>query len=87
MEPSDQLKKTIESRYPCAAWHVGSAAVRSKDHQHFQVEIFRLVGHPETHRCYAWSWEREGAIRIETVLEIPPILSPESAVHAALEMK
>jgi hypothetical protein len=42
------------------------------------LEVFDLTGHPKAKRCYAWSYgEPEEII---TILELPPVDSPESAV-------
>jgi len=56
------------------------------------VEIFRLHGHPEAKRCYAWSTysgEPGDEIHYVAVLELPPVDSPHAAVRAAImaEMK
>jgi len=51
------------------------------------VESFALTGHSKAKRCYAWSHRQgEGGkdSRVVTVLEIPPVESPETAVRAAI---
>jgi hypothetical protein len=52
-----------------------------------KVEVFDLTGHPKAQRCYAWS-HREGpneqGERFVTVLEIPPVINPQSAVKVAI---
>jgi hypothetical protein len=49
------------------------------------VEVFALLGHDEALRCYAWGRQRdEGGWEITTVLAIPPVLSAETAVKAAI---
>ena len=46
------------------------------------VEVFELVGHPKAKRCYGWSYgEPEQFI---TILELPPVDSPESAVKVGV---
>lgn len=51
------------------------------------VEVFDLNGHPKTSRAYAWS-HRQGANdegeRFVTVLEVPPVNSPITAVRASI---
>jgi len=51
------------------------------------VEVFDLTGHPKAKRCHAWS-HREGpndqGERFVTVLELPPVDSPQSAVKVAI---
>jgi len=52
-----------------------------------EVEVFDLHGHPQAKRAYAWS-HREGqndqGERFVTVLEIPPVVSPITAVRASI---
>jgi hypothetical protein len=51
------------------------------------VEVFRLRGHPRTHKVYAWSHETddpEQPRRHVTVLHIPPAISPRTAVQVAI---
>jgi hypothetical protein len=52
-----------------------------------EVEVFDLTGHPKAKRAYAWS-HKEGpndeGERFVTVLEIPPVVSPITAVRASI---
>jgi hypothetical protein len=49
------------------------------------VEVFDLHGHPETHRVYAWSHKTDSdEDRHVTVLHIPPVVDPVTAVRAAI---
>lgn len=50
------------------------------------VEVFDLIGHPKTHRVYAWSHETDkpGKPKHVTVLHVPPVVSPQTAVKAAI---
>jgi hypothetical protein len=51
------------------------------------VEAFDLIGHPKAKRCYAWSHlegDRDERTRYVAVLEIPPVVSPETAVRASI---
>lgn len=51
------------------------------------VEVFDLIGHPKAKRAYAWSHKAgkdDSDERFVAVLEIPPIVSPETAVMAAI---
>ena len=49
--------------------------------------MFDLMGHPKAKRAYGWS-HREGANddgeRFVAVLEIPPVISPITAVRASI---
>jgi hypothetical protein len=81
----ESLKDTIELNYHCRAEHVASAAVieMSGGEQIWQgmVDVFEVACHLPVKRCYAWS---QGAGPAITVLELPPVRSAGTAVHAAL---
>jgi hypothetical protein len=51
------------------------------------VQVFELADHPTATRAYAWSFEVVGraARKIVTVLAVPPVDSPASAVRANVE--
>lgn len=51
-----------------------------------EVEVFDLHDHPDAPRVYAWAHETEDAdgLRHITVLHVPPVVSPETAVRAAI---
>jgi hypothetical protein len=46
------------------------------------VEAFALTGHPKAKRAYAWSFLDGKEARYVTVLEVPPVESPQTAVRA-----
>ena len=51
------------------------------------VEVFDLKGHPKTNRVYAWAHATDDPKhpkRHVTVLHIPPAISPQTAVQAAI---
>ena len=51
------------------------------------VEVFDLRGHPAASRVYAWAHATDNPKhpkRHVTVLHIPPVVSPETAVKAAI---
>ena len=50
------------------------------------VEVFDLVGHPKATRGYGWGYVAtdSGGRRYFTVLELPPVDSPQTAVKAAI---
>jgi hypothetical protein len=50
------------------------------------VEVFELKGHPKTHRAYAWAHQTDELeeVRHVTVLHVPPVVSPQTAVRAAI---
>lgn len=51
------------------------------------VEVFDLDDHPLAHTAYAWSHETDDPkepVRHVTVLHIPPVVSPITAVRASI---
>ena len=52
-----------------------------------EVEVFDLAGHPKANRAYAWSRRdsvKDETERYVTVLELPPVASPLTAVRASI---
>lgn len=52
-----------------------------------EVEVFTLRGHPKAKTCYAWSvadGKHDEQEKFITVLELPPVNSPEAAVKVAI---
>ena len=86
-----RLEVTVSQLHNCGATWRETVPV----HEMFQgqtvwqgeVEVFDLSGHPKAKRAYAWS-HREGdndeGERFVTVLEIPPVKSPLTAVRASI---
>jgi hypothetical protein len=51
------------------------------------VEVFDLAGHPKTSRIYAWMHDTDDPAnpkRHVTVPHVPPVISPQTAVKAAI---
>lgn len=50
------------------------------------VEVFDIRGHPKATRGYGWGYatSESGGRRYFTVLELPPVDSPQNAVRAAI---
>ncbi|WP_263356132.1 hypothetical protein [Acidicapsa ligni] len=89
MSHIDDLREVIHKLHGVKATHVESVPVKET----FQgktiwdgiVEVFDLHNHPDTHRVYAWSHSTDSDdTRHVTVLHIPPAISPETAVRAAI---
>lgn len=87
----EELQGAIHKLHGVTSTHVQSVPVTEK----FQgktvwegvVEVFDLHGHPNTHRAYAWAHDTDDPKhprRHVTVLHIPPAISPETAVRAAI---
>jgi hypothetical protein len=86
-----RLKSAIEQLHKCSACYLRTRLVEEKVCGKTvwvgDVEVFALTGHRKTKRCYAWS-RREGKNekdeRFVSVLEIPPVNSPQTAVRAGI---
>jgi hypothetical protein len=87
----DELHGVIRKLHGAEATHVESVPVKET----FQgetvwdgiVEVFDLHGHPAASRVYAWAHatdDKKHPRRHVTVLHIPPVVSPETAVKAAI---
>jgi hypothetical protein len=86
-----ELRDVIHKLHGAKAEYVRSVAVQEK----FQgrivwdgvVEVFDLTGHPQANRIYAWAHDTDDPKqpkRYVTVLHIPPVVSPQTAVQAAI---
>ena len=88
----NQLKEAIYKGHGCDSEHIESVPVTEQSEGKVDwagtVEVFRLIAHPKAKRAYAWSY-RTGAnqTRCFTVLEIPPVDSPQAAVKTAIARK
>ncbi len=86
----EELKGTIERSERCGAAHVRTVPVkevfRGQVAWDGDVEVFALTGHARAQRCYSWGYQRRTGPGLEviTVLEIPPVTSPQTAVKAAI---
>ena len=87
-ERIDKLKEAVETVHKCKARHIDSKRVIELFHGMIAwdglVETFDLQGHPEAKRCYAWSFTENGELKYTSVLELPPVDSPQSAVKLAI---
>lgn len=87
----DRVKLAVEHLHNCSAVHSATVPVtevfRGKTLWHGRVEVFDLAGHPKAKRAYAWS-HRDGKDDLDekfvTVLELPPVVSPQTAVQVAV---
>ena len=87
----EELRDVIRQLHNADAVHVKSVPVtetwQGQTVWDGVVEVFDLTGHPKTNRVYAWSHETDDPkhpVNHVTVLHIPPAVSPETAVRAAL---
>jgi hypothetical protein len=91
MDYIGELQAAILNLHGCTSTYVESVPVTEE----FQgatvwqgeVEVFDIRGHPKATRAYAWghvTGEEDQARRYVTVLELPPVDSPQTAVKAAI---
>jgi hypothetical protein len=82
----ERLELVIHHLHGCDSKHVETVPVqevfRGKTIWKGDVEVFELKGHPKAKRCYGWTYgEPEEFI---TILELPPVDSPKSAVKVGV---
>jgi hypothetical protein len=87
-----ELRATIQRLHKCEASHTRTEAVRQTIQGELlwegNVEVFALLGHDAALRCYAWgNMNEESRWEVTTVLAIPPVVSSETAVLAAIAAK
>jgi hypothetical protein len=84
----EEIREAIESMHKCSAKYVESVDVletfEGRTVWDGVVEVFDISGHPQAKRCYAWTFKENGEQRYVTVLELPPVKSPVTAVRAAI---
>jgi hypothetical protein len=82
------LAKAIKATHGCNSKHLEQVPVcetfQGKKVWEGNVEVFDLVGHTKAQRCYAWAYDVETGSRTVAVLELPPVISPITAVRAAI---
>ena len=86
-----RLQIVIQELHKCGAVHRETIPVREtfngKTVWEGDVEVFDLENHPKAKRVYAWSHvagENDEQKRYVTVLHLPPVDSPQSAVRLAI---
>jgi hypothetical protein len=86
-----ELQAAILNLHGCSSTYIESVSVTETFNGETvwqgEVEVFDIRGHPKAKRAYAWghaTGEDDQARRYVTVLELPPVDSPESAVKVAV---
>lgn len=86
-----EARKAVEAMHGCTATYAETVPVREafrgKTVWEGEVEVFTLANHPKAKRAYAWGYANEargGKFDFVTVLEIPPVISPQTAVKMAI---
>jgi hypothetical protein len=87
----ERLQLALEHLHKCKASHSASVCVeevfRGQMIWQGTVEVFDITGHPKAKRAYGWSHKAgkgDQGERFVTVLEIPPVTSPETAGKVAI---
>jgi hypothetical protein len=87
----ESLKQVIFHLHKADSIWVESVPVREVSHGRViwegPVEVFTLRNHPRAKRAYAWcqpDGPKDERTRFAAVLEIPPVVSPETAVKVAI---
>jgi hypothetical protein len=87
---SEDIKRAVEYLHSCKAIFIEDVAVVEEFGPETVwkgiVHVFKIAGHPQANKCYAWSSKIEGSRkrRYYAVLHIPPVDSPEKAVRASI---
>jgi hypothetical protein len=90
MDYIGELKEAIRKLHGCEAEHVETVPVtetfQGQTVWQGEVEVFDLLACPHASRAYAWAHETEDADKRRhiTVLHVPPVVSPQTAVRAAI---
>jgi hypothetical protein len=86
-----ELRAVIRHLHGAKAKHLESVPVTEKVQGQTVwdgvVEVFLLKGHPKTDRAYAWIHETDDPAKPKrhvTVLHIPPVVSPRTAVQEVI---
>jgi hypothetical protein len=90
-ETIKSLQHAIKASHGCESQYVESVPVhevfRGQTAWKGTVEVFDLIGHDKAKRAYAWQYQEGDQTKTVSVLEIPPVNSPESAVKVAIAAK
>jgi hypothetical protein len=86
-----KLHVAVQHLHSCGAIHRKTVPVhevfRGETVWKGDVEVFDLINHPKAKRCYAWSHldgPNDEQTRFVAVLEIPPVVSAETAVRVQI---
>jgi hypothetical protein len=87
----ERLMLVVEHLHNCRASHTATVPIhevfRGQTVWEGHVEVFAITGHPKASKCYGWSHPDgpdDTGERFVTVLEIPPVESPITAVRASI---
>lgn len=81
-----RLQMVIDHLHKCDSTWIESVPVhevfKGKTLWKGDVEVFTLTKHPKAKRCYGWSYDEPE--QFITILELPPVDSPQSAVKVGV---
>lgn len=84
----DALVKAFRDLHGCEAKHIETVPVmerfQGKTVWEGDVEVFALSGHPTASRGYAWAYDKAKGSEVVAILELPPVISPKTAVQVAI---
>jgi hypothetical protein len=91
MDYIEELQAALLNLHGVTSTYVESVPVVEEFHGETvwqgEVEVFDIRGHPKAKRAYAWghaTGEDDQSRRYVTVLELPPVDSPQTAVKVAV---
>ncbi len=91
VKPYDaELLAAIKHSHGCDAVRISTVDVkevfRGETAWEGVVDVFALTGHPKAKICYAWAHAQDDGKGwdVTTVLQLPPVDSPQTAVRIAL---
>jgi hypothetical protein len=91
MNYQEVLADAIQKGYGCKAVFKETVPVKEtfqgKTIWEGEVEVFEIEGHPQAKYCYGWGFDEGKKTELATVLGIPPINNPQSAVKAYIVSK
>jgi hypothetical protein len=87
----EALQAAIKTGFHCDSIHIETVPVKEefqgKTVWEGKVEVFELKVHPKAKYCYGWGFDEGKKSEFATVLGIPPINDPRSAVKAYIVSK
>jgi len=90
-EDVQEIQAVILAVHRCDSRHVESVPVVEQFEGQIAwqgtVEVFDLIGHSKAKRAYAWTYRDGDQDKTVTVLDIPPVDSPQNAVKMAIAAK
>jgi hypothetical protein len=82
------LAEAVRKFYSCEATWIATVPAHEEWFGDFAtegvVQVYELTGHDRAKRCYVWNYKEGGQWYYTTVLAIPPVKNPESAVRAGM---